>query len=149
MNSTSPYAYVVFHTFEAGDECGPIGGKYTSITWSFKPGELSTVEGRLGSTKSFNFADLPCPSASVAAGDWYNYKHGEPYRPQIAAVPQLFQLDPLFKNCSVNMYEEVDPPRALTPAAVFAATTDPVTPTTKELSSQVEPQITSGPAVTR
>lgn len=149
MHSTSPYAYVVFQTIEAGDKCGTIGGKYTSITWSFKPGELSTVEGRLGKTKSFNFADLPCPPASVAAADWYNYRGPEePYKPIIAAVPQLFQLDPLFKNCTVDIFEGYDPPRALTPAAVLAATTDPVTHTTKELSPQIGSQITSGPVVT-
>ena len=148
LYSTSPYAYVVFETIEAWDQCGSVGGRYTSITWSFAPGELSTIEGRGGPTKSFNFADLPCPPASVSSADWYNYKPGQPYKPVIAAVPQLFQLDSLFENCIVDIYEGYDPPYALTPAAVLATTTDPATHSTKEANSQGEPQVTSGPFMT-
>ena len=139
---------VVFQTIEAGDRCGPVGGKYTTITWSFAPRKLSTIEGRGGPTKSFNFADLPCPPASVSSADWYNYKPGQPHKPLIAAVPQLFQLNPLFENCSVDIYGGYDPPCALTPAAVLATTTDPATHTTKEANLQGEPQVTSGPFLT-
>ena len=143
-----PYAYVVFQTIEAGDQCGPVGGKYTTITWLFAPGELSTIEGRGGPTKSFNFADLLCPPASVSSADWYNYKPGQPHKPLIAAVPQLFQLNPLFENCSVDIYGGYNPPYALTPAAVLATTTDPATQTTKQVNLQGEPQVTSGPFLT-
>ena len=67
-----PYAYVVFQTIEAGDQCGPVGGKYTTITWSFAPGELSTIEGRGGPAKSFNFADLPQHRCRLLTGTTTN-----------------------------------------------------------------------------
>ena len=71
--SISPFIYVGFSTLYAVDRCGPIGTyiPYTMLT--FMPGELSTIEWPawdranipLAATKSFNFADLPCPPSSV------------------------------------------------------------------------------------
>ena len=150
--SLSPYAYVKFPIIEAGNQCGPVGGKYTSVTWSFAPGQLSTVEGRGGPTKVFNFADLPCPPASVASADWYNYKPGQPYAPIIAPVPQLFQLDPTFANCGVDIYEGYDPPHALTPAAALTPFTTPAAPgegTSSTIAPAPQSQIaSSGPVQT-
>ena len=123
VDSYSPFAYVKFPTIEASNACGPVGGKYTSVTWSYAPGELSTVEGRLGPSKSFNFADLPCPPPAVAAADWYNYYPGERYSPIIAPVPQLYKLDPAFANCTLDIYQGYDPPSALTPQTALTPST--------------------------
>ena len=71
--STSPSIYVRFSSLWAADRCGPIGTYIPSTILSFNPGELSTIEwpvwdrGNIPpeATKSFNFADLPCPPSSV------------------------------------------------------------------------------------
>lgn len=71
--STYPSIYVGFSSLYAVDRCGPIGTfiPYTMLT--FAPKELSTIEWPawdrgsipLEATKSFNFADLPCPPSDV------------------------------------------------------------------------------------
>ena len=71
--STSPSIYVRFSALWAADRCGPIGTYIPSTMLAFAPGELSTIEwpvwdrGNIPpeATKSFNFADLPCPPSSV------------------------------------------------------------------------------------
>lgn len=71
--STFPSIYIGFSALYAVDRCGPIGTyiPYTMLT--FAPEELSTIEWPvwdrrsipLEATKSFNFADLPCPPSDV------------------------------------------------------------------------------------
>lgn len=71
--STSPSIYVGFSTMYAVDRCGAIGTLIPYTMLAFAPEELSTIElpawdrGNIpsGATKSFNFADLPCPPQSV------------------------------------------------------------------------------------
>ena len=41
----SPSVYVAFGDVSAGDACGDVGQKHTSITLGFAPGELQTVTG--------------------------------------------------------------------------------------------------------
>lgn len=41
----SPSVYVAFGDVSAGDACGVVGEKHTSITLGFAPGELQTVTG--------------------------------------------------------------------------------------------------------
>ena len=70
--STSPSIYVGFSSLFAVDRCGAIGTFIPYTMLAFAPGELSTIEypawdrGSIpsGATKSFNFADLPCPPSS-------------------------------------------------------------------------------------
>ncbi|MCJ1397756.1 hypothetical protein MMC11_000952 [Xylographa trunciseda] len=113
---------------------------------SFAPGQLSTIEGRGGPTKSFDLADLPCPPASVSEADWYNYQSGEPYNPVIAAPPELYSLDPHFVGCVViSEINGYDPPYALTPVAVLATTTDSSTQPSFTFMAQPQPTTTSGP----
>ena len=140
VDSYSPFAYVKFPTIEASNACGPVGGKYTSVTWSYAPGELSTVEGRLGPSKAFNFADLPCPPAAVAAADWYNYYPGERYAPIIAPVPQLYKIDPAFANCTVDIYQGYDPPTALTPQTALTPFTTEAAITQSYVTTLPTPQ---------
>ncbi|MCJ1396524.1 hypothetical protein MMC18_009415 [Xylographa bjoerkii] len=116
---------------------------------SFTPGQLSTIEGRGGPTKSFDLADLPCPPASVSEADWYNYQSGEPYNPVIAAPPELYLLDPSFAGCVViDVLNGYDPPYALTPVAVLATTTDLSTKPPMTFTAQPQPTTTSGPSQT-
>ena len=71
--STSPSIYVGFSALWAADRCGAIGTYIPYTMLAFAPEELSTIEmpvwdrGNIppGATKSFNFADLPCPPSSV------------------------------------------------------------------------------------
>lgn len=58
-----------------------------SFMASFDPIEMSTQDGD-GSTKSFNFADFPCPPPQVDL-------HGKPYQPFLVPPPSL--LDQLRK----------------------------------------------------
>lgn len=141
---------MVFPTIYAADSCGPLGTTHKDLTLSFAPGELSTVEGRLGPVKSFNFADLPCPPMSVAKADWYNFHpmDGRPYAPIIAPASQLYSLDPLWSTCYVDIYEGYDPPYALTPATALAQTTEPA-PIAKPTDPQPQDQAPSGPIQTQ
>ena len=43
----SPSVYVAFGDVSAGDACGAVGQKHTSVTLGFAPGELQTVTGTL------------------------------------------------------------------------------------------------------
>ena len=73
FGSTSPSIYVGFSSLYAVDRCGAIGTFIPYTMLAFAPGELSTIEypawnrGNIpaNATKSFNFADLPCPPSSV------------------------------------------------------------------------------------
>lgn len=57
----------------AVDRCGPIGTFISYTMLAFTPGELSTIQWPVWdrdsipphATKSFNFADLPCPPEDV------------------------------------------------------------------------------------
>lgn len=73
FQSTSPSIYVGFSSLYAVDRCGAIGTLIPYTMLAFAPGELSTMEwpawDRVSippeATKSFNFADLPCPPLSI------------------------------------------------------------------------------------
>ena len=52
----SPSIYVIFPVISATNECGQLGHVYTSLTESFAPGELSTVDGL-----SFTCETIPIP----------------------------------------------------------------------------------------
>lgn len=45
----SPSVYVAFGDVSAGDACGAVGQKHTSVTLGFAPGELFTVTGTIAS----------------------------------------------------------------------------------------------------
>ena len=78
FSSTSPSVYVGFSAMYAVDRCGPIGTYIPYTMLAFAPGELSTIEWPVwdrgsippGATKSFNFADLPCPPQNVMVSLW-------------------------------------------------------------------------------
>ena len=72
--STSPFIYANFHQISIRELLGAaVCASFPVSMLSFSPGELSTVEGlhwesvipKPGITKTFNFADLPCPPRSV------------------------------------------------------------------------------------
>lgn len=120
ISSEYPSAYVVFPVISAGNACTQVGKKYTSVTMSFAPGELSTIDGPGGATKAFNFADLPCPPPDVAAADsfFYNPKinPGRQYSPQIAPpTERIWKLDPAFPGCVPAINQGFDPPAAVQP----------------------------------
>ena len=72
-SSTSPSVYVGFSSLAVRDRCGTVGTDISYTILAFAPGELSTIEIPLwdrdnipsSATKSFNFADLPCPPLSL------------------------------------------------------------------------------------
>jgi len=59
--------YLELLTVDAVDGCGYLGGKYTSLTWSFLPGELSITNERLNSKTPLYPDYLPCPPESIAS----------------------------------------------------------------------------------
>ncbi|KAL8689170.1 MAG: hypothetical protein Q9218_005099 [Villophora microphyllina] len=60
--------------------------------------------------KEFNFEDLPCPPPDVASSP------GKPYQPMVAPFPQLWDLDPRFRDCIVGPNQGLDPFNALSKA---------------------------------
>ena len=110
----------MFTAVSAVDNCRSTIAEYTSLTFSFAPGELSTGEPVRGPKAApFNFADLPCPPPSVVSANWYYYHPGMPYRPHIIPPPQIYQLHPHFSNCFAYPGSVYDPPFALTPQIVL------------------------------
>ena len=105
----------MFETIWASDSCGHLGKKYTSITWSFQPEQLSTLN-HLGYTKAFNFTELPCRPQP--------YTDGYYHEPTVAPAPQLTMLDPKWGNCWVPYWTNLDPPVALEGKGQLAVTTD-------------------------
>lgn len=109
-------AYVVIPELSAGNKCTFITA-YFSQTFTFGPGQLSTIQGPSSVSKEFNFADLPCPPPDIAADDswFYNpaFNPAQTYAPIIAPFPQLFDLNPAFHNCTVGLNQGFDPPLAL------------------------------------
>ena len=128
---TSPSVYVVISTIQAKNKCGNVGGVHTSLTLSYAPSQLSTIDGISGETKVFNFADLPCPPSSwnfpnpLQGNTAALAEFAQTYHPRILA-PQssLKALDPAWKSCSImDVGNGYDPPRPLTPVNVMASTT--------------------------
>lgn len=75
--STSPSIYVNFHEVSMQEILGAaVCASFPVSMLTFSPGELSTIEGAHwnsymetpGTTKAFNFNDLPCPPQSLMVG---------------------------------------------------------------------------------
>ncbi|KAL8734030.1 MAG: hypothetical protein Q9166_001791 [cf. Caloplaca sp. 2 TL-2023] len=125
----SPSIYVAFGDVSAGDACGAVGQKYTSVTLGFAPGVLQTVtslgkdhyDTTLG-TRAFDPANVLCPldyepATLFVQQDSLAGIHT--YRPRIEIPPDLQNLDPKWKSCVVDDYEGIDPPHQLVPASGF------------------------------
>lgn len=115
----SPSVYIIFTEIKAVKANTPFGKSYMSVTLSFAPHELSTIEGTAGATKSFNFGDLPCPPPDVASADWWfynpNYNPTRTYQPRILPPTQIYNLDPSFRTCTfASTYQGFDPNVAVT-----------------------------------
>lgn len=143
----SPSVYVAFGDVSAGDACGAVGQKHTSITLGFAPGELQTVTA-LGKdhydttlhTRAFDPRNILCPpdfepEELFVQQDSLAGIHT--YRPRIQIPPALQNLDPTWSSCIVDPYEGIDPPRQLVPASGFAD--DPVPLTTATPPQQATP----------
>ncbi|KAL8677061.1 MAG: hypothetical protein Q9186_006490 [Xanthomendoza sp. 1 TL-2023] len=88
----SPSIYVAFRDVSAGDACGAVGEKYTSVTLGFTPGVLQIVTSWPESTPTDDPSGYPTACRN---------------------------LDPKWKSCVVDAYEGIDPPRQLVPASGF------------------------------
>ncbi|KAL8834985.1 MAG: hypothetical protein Q9170_003506 [Blastenia crenularia] len=112
-------AYVVVPELSAGNAHTLIT-KYTSLTFTFGPGELSTIQGPANLTKVFNFADLPCPPPDVASDvKWFYNPEVNPtrtYMPVVAPFSQLYNLDLRLHDCIVPLNQGFDPSHVLAEA---------------------------------
>ncbi|KAL8628785.1 hypothetical protein Q9189_005513 [Teloschistes chrysophthalmus] len=143
----SPSVYVAFGDVSAGDACGAVGQKHTSITLGFAPGELQTVTA-LGKdhydttlhTRAFDPRNILCPP-DFKPEELFVQQDSlagiNTYRPRIQIPPALQNLDPKWSSCIVDPYEGIDPPRQLVPASGFAD--DPVPLTTATPPQQATP----------
>ncbi|KAL8904220.1 MAG: hypothetical protein Q9207_003408 [Kuettlingeria erythrocarpa] len=149
----SPSVYVAFGDVSAGDACGAVGQKHTSITLGFAPGELQTVtalgkdhyDTTLG-TRAFDPKNVLCsPDFSIPKLflEQDSLAGISTYRPRIEIPSALHNLDPAWKSCSVDDYEGVDPPRQLVPASGFGD--DPVATTSVSPVQQATPAATIAP----
>ncbi|KAL6720916.1 hypothetical protein ACLMJK_000015 [Lecanora helva] len=134
-NLVSPNVYVVFESIKASDGCNQIGPTFDKLTTGFPPELLSTVAPD-GSTQSFNFADLPCPPASI------NWDPTKPYNPILAPPQYIFDLDPAFSTCIPGAFQGIDPPRPV----VSAAGVSPPRLAKRRLADSPEPVVTANRA---
>ncbi|KAL9593224.1 MAG: hypothetical protein Q9219_007640, partial [cf. Caloplaca sp. 3 TL-2023] len=109
-------AYVVVPELSAGNEHTQIT-RYTNLTFTFGPGELSTIQGPANLTKVFNFEDLPCPPPDVASDvKWFFNPEVNPtrtYMPVVAPFSQLYDLAPGLHDCIVPLNQGFDPSHPL------------------------------------
>ena len=166
FSSTSPSVYVGFSSLYAVDRCGAVGTFINYTMLAFTPGELSTIEVPawqrasipLSATKSFNFADLPCPPQSVMVrllayqkneclylissqqiADQYKPSPGSPYRPVLSPPAQLYSLQSGWSNCVItHAFAGIDPPRALIPAAALVPHQTPASPQSQTTTADPE-----------
>ncbi|KAL8860166.1 MAG: hypothetical protein Q9178_003430 [Gyalolechia marmorata] len=149
----SPSVYVAFGDVSAGDACGAVGQKYTSVTLGFAPGVLHTVtalgkdhyETKLG-TRAFDPANVLCPLDYEPETLFVDQDHLagiSSYRPRIQIPEALQNLDPAWKSCVVDDYEGIDPPHQLVPASGFED--DPVAITSVDPVQQPTPAAVAPP----
>ncbi|KAL8991723.1 MAG: hypothetical protein Q9169_007709, partial [Polycauliona sp. 2 TL-2023] len=130
----SPSVYVAFGDVSAGDACGAVGQKHTSVTLGFAPGVLQTVTGKVSpplgkdhydttlGTRAFDPANVLCPldyEPETLFVEQDRLAGISTYRPRIEIPEALQNLDPAWKRCVVDSYEGIDPPHALVPASGF------------------------------
>lgn len=149
---TSPSIYVAYHDISASNSCGQVGSKHTSITLSFQPGQLSTIDysaglfgfgGNPGQPKPFDLKNLPCPPQSLIDAQESANQPGlslparGTYAPIIAPPLAIRSLDPAWKTCF--SFYAFDPPKTLAPAVAMVPSPTP--------AKQADPQVT--PAMPR
>lgn len=121
LNPIFPSVYLVFPTISAGNSCTRVGNIYERQTIAMAPEAVSSIIGTSGVAAQFNYADLPCPPPDVASAQsfFYNpqFNPGRAYGPMISPPPELFALDPAFKDCVAAVYQGFDPPRAMRPGS--------------------------------
>ena len=122
-HSVSPSIYIIIPAVSAGNAHQRVGEAHYSVTISVAPGELSTIDGQNAATRSYNFADLPCPPSAVASRDswFYNpaYNPGRPYEPRISIPAEVTALDPAWSSCTATaQYQGFDPPMPLPTATL-------------------------------
>lgn len=83
LNPQPSSIYGIFYSLSVSNGCGTLSTTFDSITMSFTPGALSTVNPFGTNAEVFNFADLPCPPPGLYV------EPGQLYQPQFAP-PQAF-----------------------------------------------------------
>ena len=173
LSSTSPSIYVAFHSLTAEDGCGMRDRQGISSTLlAFSLGELSTINGPMmtkyfAETKSFDFANLPCPPQDVMVSferyaslqrsrtslirnlkqeaQWYKPAPGEPYRPLLAVPDKVRSLKPEWEDCGGEWFYGYDPPKTLTPAAAMVPSPTPEGQTPQAERAKPSPTTDPGP----
>jgi len=153
---TSPSIYVIFPVISATNECGQLGHVYTSLTESFAPGELSTVDGLGFTYGAFNAEDLPCPpSNGFETGLDINSQpaslnpaimafqsvYAKEVKPFVQLPERVTQLDPAWMSCGLSLINVgIDPPHALIPAENMAPGVTAVAPNPKPTPAAPQPK---------
>ena len=111
LRSVSPTIYAVIEKLIVTMSGNSELSGYGPLTVSFDPADMSTIDGDGdGSTKSFNFADFPCPPSAVNL-------NGQQYQPWVVPPPTF--LDQMRRDfvgftgddCNVPLW--FDPPKVL------------------------------------
>ena len=117
LERESPSIYAVFYSLSVSNGCSSLSTTYDSITMSFTPGALSTVDPFGTTAEPYNFADLPCPPPGLYV------EPGQPYQPQFAPPRAFFSslqaANPAaLQGCADGIWAEgwTDPPIAFVTA---------------------------------
>jgi len=155
----SPSIYVAYHDISASNSCGQVGSKHTSVTLSFQPGQLSTINyspglfgfgGNPGEPKPFDLKNLPCPPQSLIDAQESANQPGlslparGTYAP-IIAPPAIQSLDPAWKTC-ISFYA-FDPPKTLAPATAMVPSPTPANQAEAQATSAMPSPMVDGPPV--
>ena len=124
--STSPSAYVVWHTVSATGDCGALGQTYANVTVAYAPSDLSTLIPNGDDVTEINYADLFTNCTGHAS---YFATQSDPYFLQRHCFPMLTypstglqSIDPAWADCDTDLVLGFinDPPRALLPATTLS-----------------------------
>lgn len=153
---TSPSIYVIFPVISATNKCGQLGHVYTSLTESFAPGELSTVDGLSFTYGAFNAEDLPCPPSDGYETQLdinskpaslnpaiikFESVYAKEVKPFVQLPDRVTQLDPAWMSCGLSLINVgIDPPRALLPATNMAPEVTAVAPSSKAIPAAPQPK---------
>ena len=155
---TSPSIYLAYHDISASNSCGQVGPKHTSITLSFQPDQLSTIEYRAGlfgfggypgEPKPFDLKNLPCPPQSLTdAQESANVEHlmlpaRGTYAPIIAPPLAIKNLEPAWKMCF--SFYAFDPPKTLAAAVAMVPSPTSAEQADAQITSAIPRPIVDGP----
>ena len=104
----SPLIYALIGSVQV--MTGPYFLNFSTLVVSFDASDVSAIDVRRGTTKSFHFADFPCPPPDV---QWHGFRDYHPFVvPPPTFLDQMREISPTFPKGDCDLLPWIDPPSA-------------------------------------